>query len=294
MKPVPFPLPSLQNEPLSHYTTFGIGGPASYLIPVETIDDLAKLFTFIFENHIPYLVIGKGSNVLFNDRGFEGVVILNKIHEYERQGHTITVGAGYSFSLLGKRTVNENFSGLEFAVGIPATVGGAIYMNAGIGVEQTCTPLIEVTYVTEEGEVRVFQKKDLEFGYRTSSFQKMRGAIGRATFQLTESPHAKKHMRELIERRLLTQPYKEKSAGCVFRNPPQGPSAGALIDQCGLKGEKIGGAEVSTLHANFIINRGGATAQDVLKLSELIRSKVKEKTGIELKRELCDFTSLSR
>lgn len=291
MKRVNLPLPSLQNEPLKKYSTFGIGGPASHLVEVTTLDEIQTLFSFISSEKVPYLMIGKGSNTLFSDRGFDGIVILNKIVYYERKDLLISVGGGYSFSLLGTRTARENLSGLEFAAGIPATVGGAIYMNAGIGKDQTCNSLVEVTYVTEDGAVEVFQKEALQFGYRASSFQQMRGAIAGAKFQLTESSDAKQKVQDLVGHRLLTQPYKARSAGCVFRNPLEGPSAGALIDQCGLKGVSRGGAEVSTLHANFIINRGEATAEDVLRLIDHIQREVKSKTGIELERELRESLS---
>ena len=294
MKVLDLPLPCVQNEPLNKYSTFGIGGPATYFVEVATLEELKVILSFIVREKILYMVIGKGSNILFSDQGFDGIVILNKIVFYERENFQISVGAGYSFSLLGMRTARENLSGLEFAAGIPATVGGAVYMNAGIGKEQTCNPLIEVTYVTEEGRVKVFQRSELTFSYRTSSFQTMRGVIAEAKFQLIESTEAKQKVQDLTRHRFLTQPYKEKSAGCIFRNPPQGLSAGALIDQCGLKGFKKGGAEVSSIHANFIINCGEATAEDVLTLAEYIQFKVKEKTGIELERELCSIEFLPR
>lgn len=286
MKRLLLPLPFAENAPLSRYTTFGIGGPARYLVEVTTIDELQNILAFAHRESVPTLVIGKGSNLLLSDSGFEGIAILNKIVTYTREGLLISVGGGYSFSLLGKRTARENLSGLEFAAGIPATVGGAIYMNAGIGSEQTCDPLIEVTYVSEAGQIEVYPKEALSFSYRTSPFQKMRGVIAGARFQLSVSIEARKKVQELTTRRLATQPYKEKSAGCVFRNPPGGLSAGALIDQCGLKGVKRGGAEVSAVHANFIINRAGASANDVLELAAYIQDQVKRKTGITLEKEL--------
>ena len=288
MKRISPPLQSLQNESLKKYSTFGIGGPAAYVVGVATLDELRTILVFCSGENIPYLVVGKGSNTLFSDQGFDGIVILNKIVYYERTDLLVSVGGGYSFSLLGMRTARENLSGLEFAAGIPATVGGAIYMNAGIGKDQTGNALEEVTYVNEKGEIEVFQKEALQFSYRTSSFQQMRGVIAGAKFQLTQSVDAKQRVQELVDHRLLTQPYKARSAGCIFRNPSEGPSAGALIDQCGLKGVRRGGAEVSSLHANFIINRGEATAEDVLRLIKHIQGEVKAQTGIELEKELCE------
>ncbi|OGN57783.1 MAG: UDP-N-acetylenolpyruvoylglucosamine reductase [Chlamydiae bacterium RIFCSPLOWO2_12_FULL_49_12] len=279
-------LPFQRDKLLKDLSTFEIGGRASYFVEVSFADQLALILPFLAREKIPYLILGKGSNVLFDDRGYNGVVILNKIISYQKKEDVLSVGAGYSFSLLGMRTARESLSGLEFAAGIPATVGGALFMNAGAGADETCNPLVEVTYVTEEGEKLSLSKKNLNFGYRFSSFQQMKGAIVGAKFRLTPSEEAQKRVQAIISRRLLTQPCKERSAGCVFRNPASGPSAGWLIDQAGLKGRAIGGAEVSTIHANFIINRGNATAHDVLSLAELIQRVVKEKSGVLLEREI--------
>lgn len=234
---------------------------------------------------LPYLIIGKGSNCLFDDKGFDGLVILNKISFCHYEEEIVSVGAGYSFSLLGSQTARKGFSGLEFASGIPATVGGAIFMNAGANGSETCNSLLDVSFVNERGELEVLTKESLVFSYRYSSFQEKKGAIVSARFKLTPSSEARPKQLNIIEYRTKTQPYGDKSAGCLFRNP-QGFSAGALIQECGLKGIRVGGAEVSTLHANFIINKEGATAEDIRKLADLVQRTVKEKKGIDLHMEV--------
>jgi UDP-N-acetylmuramate dehydrogenase len=232
-----------------------------------------------------FFILGKGSNTLFDDRGFDGLVILNKIAFCQFDWPIVHVGAGYSFSLLGAQTARKGWAGLEFASGIPGSVGGAIYMNAGASGFQTCETLIEVTFVNQKAELEVLKKEQMEFDYRSSSFQKLKGAVASAKFLLHPSESARKKQLGIIDYRTRTQPYSEKSAGCVFRNPKT-CSAGALIQQSGLKGKRIGGAEVSTMHANFIVNKEGATSKDILELAACVRNAVKEKTGVEMEMEI--------
>lgn len=275
----------LADKLLSELSTFGIGGPARFFFEAKKIEDLQEAIRRCRRENLPYFILGKGSNCLFDDRGFDGLVVLNKIGFCEYDGPVVSVGAGYSFSLLGTQTARKGWAGLEFASGIPGTVGGAVYMNAGASGKETCEPLVEVTFVNEEGEVEVLKRDAMAFSYRTSVFQKRKGAIAAAKFLLQPSEEARKKQLGIIDYRTRTQPYGDKSAGCVFRNPPAN-SAGALIQQCGLKGMRVGGAEVSTLHANFIVNREGATSQDVLALAEEVKKTVKEKTGIDLEMEV--------
>ena len=187
--------------------------------------------------------------------------------------------------LLGSQTARQGWAGLEFASGIPGSVGGAVYMNAGANGCETCETLLSVDYVTPEGTLLCLTKEELVFSYRHSSFQKMKGAIAGATFKVVRSQEARQKQLSIIDYRKKTQPYDAKSAGCVFRNP-ECAHAGALIDQCGLKGKTIGGAQVSTLHANFLINAGGATSADILKLIQYVQQDVKEKKGIDLEHEV--------
>lgn len=271
---------------LKDLNTFGIGGHAEYFIEVHDIPTLQETLRYCKENHLPYYVLGKGSNVLFDDRGFGGLVIANRIQFLEKPNeHTWHVGAGYSFSLLGSQTARQGWSGLEFASGIPGSVGGAVYMNAGANGSETCETLFSVDFVNPEGELLCLPKEKLSFAYRCSSFQKEKGVIAGATFCLTPSSEARQKQLTIIDYRKKTQPYDAKSAGCVFRNPDCG-HAGALIDQSGLKGKSIGGAQVSTMHANFLINSGNATTSDILSLIEFVQKEVKEKQGIDLEHEV--------
>lgn len=275
-----------QNKLLSSLCTFGIGGPARYFIEVNSIEAMQSTLNACRKQHLPYIVIGKGSNCLFDDRGFNGVIILNKIDFIKRlEPHVIHVGAGYSFSLLGTQTARQGFAGLEFASGIPGSVGGAVYMNAGANSSETCNALTTVDFIAEDGSLLTLKKEELGFSYRTSAFQSMPGVIAGATFALSESPEARPRQLEIISYRKKTQPYSDKSAGCIFRNPVCG-AAGALIDKSGLKGACIGGAKVSEKHANFIVNTGTATAKDVLALIDLVKETVHKKTSVELESEV--------
>lgn len=273
------------DKSLSKLSTFGIGGPARFFIEVQKVEELQALMTYCGTQQLPFFVLGKGSNSLFDDRGFDGLVILNKIGFCQFDWPLVHVGAGYSFSLLGAQTARKGWAGLEFASGIPGSVGGAIYMNAGASGAETCESLIEVTFINDKGQIEILKRDQIEFSYRFSSFQKRLGAIASAKFLLHPSEEARKKQLGIVEYRTRTQPYGDKSAGCVFRNP-ESHSAGALIQQSGLKGTRIGGAEVSTLHANFIVNKGGATSQDILKLAALVKNTVKEKTGVEMEMEI--------
>ncbi len=273
------------DKPLSQLSTFGIGGPARLFVEVHTVSDLQEVLRYCHRESLPFFVLGKGSNSLFHDQGFNGLVIANKITFCQFEWPQVKVGAGYSFSLLGTQTARQMWSGLEFASGIPGSVGGAVYMNAGANGSEVCQVVSDVTYVTEEGEIEVIGRDQIQFSYRTSSFQMRKGAIASVTFSLIPSDLARSKQLKIIEYRTKTQPYHDKSVGCVFRNP-ESQSAGALIEKSGLKGTRIGGAEVSDLHANFIVNKGGATAADILELAHLVRHVVKEKLGIELEMEM--------
>lgn len=275
-----------QNRLLQDLTTFGIGGPSRYFTEARSIEDMQVALSFCKQNDLPYLILGKGSNSLFDDKGYDGMVILNKIDFLENPAPTLFhVGAGYSFSLLGTQTARQGLGGLEFASGIPASVGGAVWMNAGANGNETQTSLTSVDYITDAGDFVVLKKEDIQFAYRFSSFQKLQGAIVGATFELIPSQDARQRQIEIIQYRKKTQPLSAKSAGCIFRNPECG-HAGAVIDQCGLKGLTVGGAQVSPLHANFIVNRGHATCEDVLNLIQAIKEQVHCRMNIELEAEV--------
>lgn len=269
-----------KNRSLSEFSTLGVGGPIQTLVQVHTIDEMCEAFSLGPKK----MVIGKGSNCLFDDRGFDGLVILNKIDFCSWDEALVTAGSGYNFSLLGVQSARKNFTGLEFASGIPASVGGAVFMNAGANGKETCDHLHSVDYF--DGKKRkTYQKQELEFAYRFSSFQKMNGVILSAIFSLKPKERARKDQLEIVKTRMKTQPLKEKSIGCIFRNPEKG-SAGALIDGCGLKGLTVGGAQVSTVHANFIINSGSATSKDIKNLIELVHERVLKQTSVSLEPEV--------
>ncbi|MCH9613524.1 MAG: UDP-N-acetylenolpyruvoylglucosamine reductase [Chlamydiia bacterium] len=232
-----------------------------------------------------FLVVGKGSNSIFPDQGISKLVIVNKIDFYEENQTLIHVGAGFSFAILGARVSRRGLGGLEFASGIPGTVGGAIYMNAGANGHEVKDTLSEVEWIDQGGTLQVFKKDALKFSYRHSMFHDMQGVIVGATFELAKDLSAKEKQAKIIRYRLETQPYKEPSCGCIFRNP-DGGHAGKLIEEAGLKGLTVGDAKVSDLHANFIVNKGKATAEDVRKLAELVAERVKKKTGFEIEREV--------
>lgn len=271
---------------LSPYTTFGIGGRARFFYEVHSQEELRNALLYCTKEKLPYLILGKGSNCLINDQGFEGLVILNKIDNYniDPHGH-VTVGAGYSFSLLGTYSARLEWSGLEFASGIPGSIGGAIFMNAGANGKETCEVVESIDFMYPDGTTRTFTKEEANFSYRHSIFQTIPGSIIGATFQLKHDPQARTRQLEIIEYRKKTQPLKSKSAGCIFRNP-QGCFAGAIIEQLGLKGTSIGGAQVSPVHANFIVNTGNSTAQDVVSLINLIKNEAQNKANIALNAEI--------
>lgn len=262
-----------------------IGGPAHEFITVDSMEGMQEVLRHCFISKRDFFILGKGSNCLFHDDGFKGLIILNKIGFCSFEQETVSVGAGYSFSYLGAQTAKKGLSGLEFASGIPGSVGGAIYMNAGASSSETANCLQEVTFIDQRGEMEVLSRDQMDFSYRFSSFQNRKGAIVAAKFRLTKTEDAKQKQLSLINYRIKTQPYKDLSAGCIFRNPDK-ISAGALIEKCGLKGARIGDAEVSLMHANFIINKKKATASQVYALANLIQKTVKEKEGVELKMEI--------
>lgn len=275
-----------EHVPLKNFSTLGIGGPARYFIRVHTPEEMKEALLFAKNEVLPPFILGKGSNCLFDDRGFSGVVILNKIEGIQDLGNGLfEAGAGHSFSLLGIQTAKKGWSGLEFASGIPATVGGAVFMNAGANGSETQDALLSVDFITMDGELKTFDKSALTFSYRTSPFQQMQGAIVSAKFQLAPSDLARQQQLDILQKRIKTQPYSEKSIGCIFKNPPIN-SAGKLIDEAGLKGFTVGGVEVSKIHANFLINKNGGTCLDMRGLIDAVQAQVKKSTGILLEMEV--------
>ncbi|MBS0623957.1 MAG: UDP-N-acetylmuramate dehydrogenase [Verrucomicrobia bacterium] len=279
------PFPHFQRKELAEYSTFGIGGPARFFACAQNVQAMREMLLYAKAYQLPYFILGKGSNTLFDDRGFDGLVILNGIEGCEHHEGVFKVGSGYSFPRLGQISAKLGYHGLEFAAGIPATVGGAIFMNAGAGPQQTFDALHTVDYLTEEGALITFKKDQLQWGYRSTSFQHQKGAIVGACFVLSKQEEAQAHQRKLLSYRLETQPYKMKSLGCVFRNP-QGGIAGKWIEELGLKGLRVGGVSVSTKHANFIVNDQEGSAQDVSELIQKIQERIYKEKGVFLEEEI--------
>lgn len=271
--------------PLAPYTTWKIGGPADALIIPETRDELTSALSILHRHGIPWQVLGRGSNTLVTDKGVRGAVIKlgEGFEEVRFEGDTVTAGAAYSFIKLSVLAGKEGLTGLEFAGGIPGTVGGAVYMNAGAHGSDVSRIFQSADIVWEDGSSAVLEKEDMKFSYRHSVLQEKRGIVTRAVFRLQKGNRTEiaAAMASYKDRRRRTQPLQEPCAGSVFRNPP-GDHAARLIEEAGLKGLRHGGAQVSTLHANFIVNLGGATAEDVLTLIGKIQHTIEEKYGIRL------------
>ncbi len=280
------PIKLQANVILKEFTTFKIGGPARYFICAKAVQDAISAIRFAKKNNLKFLVIGKGSNMLIDSKGFDGLVILNQISHLNIKDNFVVVGSGYKYPLLAHKLLQLGLTGLEFAAGIPATVGGAVFMNAGANGYQTSDVLEKIVYLTDELELVTLEKDRLDFSYRRSSLQKKKGIVLEATFKLKSMEGGKKLQKELTSYRIKTQPYSSYNAGCVFQNPKKDVPAAYLIDKCSLKNKRFGGAVVSEKHANFIINEGNATSDDVLNLIEYVKTKVEEQTGYLLNEEI--------
>jgi UDP-N-acetylmuramate dehydrogenase len=276
----------LENEPMSRLTTWRIGGPARYLaLPADT-DDVARALELAQDRELPWVVIGLGSNLLVKDGGFPGVVIrLGKgLDRFEMKGATAIVGGGLPTPLLARRTAEAGFAGVERFVGIPGTVGGGIFMNAGCHGAEFSEVVTEVTVMDAKGKIKQLSRKQISFKYRSTNLE---GVVLEAKLVLgEESPAKLKELQaKLFRWRKAGTPFDQPCCGSTFKNPGGAKSAGMLIDECGLKGFSIGGAEVSKLHANYIVNKGTATASDVLKVIDHLRKTVAKKTGVTLELE---------
>lgn len=279
-----------ENEPLSRHTTWKVGGPADLLIHPKTREQLEQAMSIIYQKKYPWRVIGRGSNLLVRDKGIRGVVIkLDEGFDYlQIDGTTVTAGGAFSTVVLATKTARSGLTGLEFAGGIPGNVGGAVYMNAGAHGSDISEVLVSAEVLLENGEWKRLSNEELKFSYRTSVLQKeLKGIVTEATFQLQkgEAEEITAFLTQFKDRRRKTQPLQYPCAGSVFRNPP-GDYAGRLIQEAGLKGYRIGDAQISELHANFIINRGQATAEDILSLIEYARDTIRKRYDIELEPEV--------
>lgn len=276
-------------EPMKNHTTFRIGGPADALALPKTPEEVAEVVHFCHEHAQPYYVLGNGSNLLVSDEGYRGLVLqlYRNFNDIQVNGETITVQSGAMLAAVARTAYQTGLTGLEFASGIPGTIGGAVVMNAGAYGGEMKNVLKEVTVLTKEGEVLVIPAKALELGYRTSVIPKNGWIVLGAVLQLKKGDQEQilARMEELKEQRITKQPLDLPSAGSTFKRP-EGYFAGKLIMDAGLRGFTVGGAQVSEKHCGFVVNRGNATAADVWELICEVKRRVKEMTGVELEPEV--------
>ena len=279
---------TLVNEPMSAHTTLKLGGPADYLVFPRSAEEIGELFAEAETHHLPVTVIGHGSNLLVLDGGIRGLVICigKNMRTITRKGNTITAQAGAMLGSVAAEAADAGLSGLEFASGIPGTVGGGVTMNAGAYDGEMAQVVTEVRGLYPDGEAVCLTREEMDFGYRHSAVGEKGIIVTEATFGLQEGEQAaiRAKMSELNARRAEKQPLDMPSAGSTFKRP-QGYYAAALIDQCGLKGCSVGGAQVSTKHAGFLVNTG-TSSRDFLELMRKVQQTVEEQTGVKLEAEI--------
>ena len=277
------------NEPMKNHTTFKIGGPAQYYVTPESVTQIQEVVSLCRDMNIPLHVIGNGSNILVGDDGVDGVVLalFNTFSDYEIKDNVITAQAGMSLIKLAVIALREGLTGLEFASGIPGSVGGAVYMNAGAYDGQMKDVVTSVTVLDEAGNIRILSRDELDMGYRTSAVAKHNMIVLQVIIELKagNKEQIKDRMNQLSELRKQKQPLEYPSAGSTFKRP-EGYFAGKLIADAGLKGYSIGGAAVSEKHAGFVVNMGGATAKDVVELTDYIKKRIIEQFGVTLELEI--------
>ena len=273
------------DEPMSKHTTFRIGGPAALMGLPKSAGEARMAVKAARELAVEPFFLGNGSNLLVADEGYPGFImkLTGDFDEIREVGQGLEAGSAAPLSRLSGRALELGLTGLEFAGGIPGSVGGAVMMNAGAYGGETAQVLESVAFLDEEGEVRTLPASECGFGYRHSVFSNRKCLILKARFQLKQGDGdaIKARMDELTAQRKAKQPLEYPSAGSMFKRPP-GHFAAALIDQCGLKGLAVGGAQVSEKHAGFVVNRGGATCADVLELVRQVKARVLSQTGVEL------------
>ena len=281
-----FPFLVKENDPLSSYCYMKVGGPADFTTIAKTTDELVNIIIFANENKIPYFILGSGSNTIFTDKGFRGLVVLNHTSKLEINAPLLITDSGIPTNVVVNQANNVGLGGLEEFLGIPGTIGGALYNNSHYLKSLIGDHVSRVELLKNNQRVWV-AVADLDLAYDYSILQKTHETILKIEFTLSpEEPQKLKTIAtQCLQKRRDTQPLELPSSGCMFQNPP-GKSAGALIDSIGLKGRKIGGAEISTVHANFIVNRGGATTKDIIDLSNQIIESVQDKYQLTLKREV--------
>ena len=278
-----------ENEPLAAHCTFKIGGPARLFVQPVDHAQLCRAVALCKAQGVRYYLLGNGSNILFADEGYDGAVLdISSMQDaVEVHGTQLTAGAGVRLSALCKTALEHGLTGLEFACGIPGRVGGAVYMNAGAYGGEIKDVLTAVTFLDENLHLQTLPVQELQLGYRTSIFERCSWCILEAEFTLHPGDAQEIHtaMQEYMRRRKEKQPLEYPSAGSTFKRPV-GQFAGKLIEDCGLRGFRVGGAAISEKHCGFVVNLGNATCADVVSLTEQVRQIVLEKTGCTLEREI--------
>ena len=278
----------LKDESLKKHTTFKVGGKADFVVSPSNLSVLSKLIKYLNENGIKYYFLGNGSNVIFNDQGFKGVIIKSQgFNDCSFDGNKAYFGAGVSMTYAAKLCGEKGLSGIEFCYGIPGNIGGGIFMNAGAYGGEISQNIVYVKYLDENGDPQTICKADCNFGYRHSCFMEKKRFILGAEFELIPQPKDEiiSFMEDIMKRRIEKQPLDKPSAGSSFKRP-EGYFAAALIDECGLKGKSIGGASVSEKHAGFIVNNGGATCRDIVRLADLVSDTVYKEKGVRIEKEM--------
>ena len=279
-----------EDEPLASRTSFGIGGAADFFVEMSRPEAIEEAIKGSMERRIPYMLLGAGTNLLIADAGLEGLVIRVVNREHHIDGRHVRAGAGLKMMRLARIVADAGLRGFEFAIGVPGTVGGAVYQNAGCWGREMREVLVEVEGFMPGAGRTTWKPADLKFDYRTSALRdgKLKGGlVVEATIRLErgDGEEAKAMMTKLTRERSETQPIKTKNCGSVFKNP-RGDSAGRLVQAAGLKGAREGKAVISSLHGNFIVNEGGATAADVKKLIEKVQVEVRRRFNVELETEV--------
>ena len=276
-------------EPMKNHTTFRVGGPAEFFVMPRSAEEVKKVINLCRRESFPYYIIGNGSNLLVSDQGYRGVVlqIYKEMSYIEIEENVVVAQAGALLSAIANKALENGLTGFEFAAGIPGTLGGACVMNAGAYGGEMKDVLEEVTVLTEEGEVLTIPKENLELGYRTSIIARKGYTVLEARIQLRggEKEAIKSLMEELKDKRVSKQPLEYPSAGSTFKRP-EGYFAGKLIQDAGLRGFSVGGAQVSEKHCGFVINRENATAADVAELMRQVSARVEEEFGVKLEPEV--------
>lgn len=303
----------LENEPMSQHSSFRAGGNARFFAKADSVEEIKEAIQFANVQGVPYFVLGNGTNLLVSDEGYNGLILSLGRSFSDVQDLTqgkFKVGAATPLGGFARKSIKWGFAGIHKLAGIPGTLGGAIYMNAGAYGQEVCQTCVEVESICADGSLRVRPAAECNFGYRHSLFQELKSAnrgstipeeiILSATLQLIPPEQSgkdcetlEKEMQECMAKRKASQPLSTPNAGSTFKrlamgakDMPQQVAPGYYIEQAGLKGYRIGGAEVSTVHANFIVNAGGASASDIKVLSEFVQKTVADKFGLQLQREI--------